>query len=74
MSVKASSGAPITSFANAVVSDDVDVQAEVMTGADKVKNTVNNNKQAIIGGVLGGVVLIAVISIFAFGVKHKRRR
>lgn len=74
MSMRASSGALITSFENAVVSDDMEVQAEVMTGADKVKNTVKNNKRAILGGVLGGVVLIALISIFAFGVKRKRRR
>lgn len=74
MSMKASSGAPIPSFANAVVSDDMEVQAEVMTGADKVKNTVNNNKRAILGGVLGGVALIAVAVVIVGGIKLKRRR
>ena len=73
MSVKASNGERITSFDGVTVSDDVEVQAEVMTGADKVKNTVRNNTRAILGGVLGGVALIAVIAIFALCVKRKRR-
>lgn len=73
MSVKASGGAPITSFANAVVSDDVEVQAEIMTGTDKVKNTVKNNKWAILGGVIGGVALLAAVFAIFGSVKRKKR-
>ena len=72
MSVKASNGEHITHFEDQVVSDDVEVQAEVMTGADKVKNTVRNNTQAILGGVLGGVALIAAVAVLAGVVKRKR--
>lgn len=57
-----------------VTDDSMEVFAEEMDGMDKAINTVKNNKWAIIGGVAGGVALIAIIAAACGGVKRKRRR
>lgn len=61
-------------LANMTVTDDsVEVVAEELTGTDKVINTVKNNKWAIIGGVAGGVALIAILGAIIGGTKRRKR-
>jgi len=58
----------------AVVTDDsLELLSEELTGTDKVVNTVKNNKWQILGGVAGGVALIAVVAAIVGGTKRKRR-
>lgn len=58
----------------AVVTDDsLELLSEELTGTDKVINTVKNNKWQIVGGVAGGVALIAVVAAIVGGTKRKRR-
>lgn len=73
MSVKAN-GASITSFDGVTVSDDVEVQAEVMTGADKVKNNVRNNWIAIVTASVSAVVLVCAIAVLIGKFKKQYRR
>lgn len=62
----------VESLAKNGVTSDLVVTAEEATGVDKVINTVKNNKWQIIGGVAGGVALIAVIAAICGSVKRKR--
>lgn len=55
------------------VTTDLSVTAAEMDGTDKVINTVKNNKWAIIGGVAGGVALIAVLGAIIGGTKRRKR-
>ena len=58
----------------AVVTDDsLELLSEELTVTDKVVNTVKNNKWQILGGVAGGVALIAVVAAIVGGTKRKRR-
>jgi len=61
------------SLAKNGVTADLSVTAEEATGAEKVINTVKNNKWQIVGGVAGGVALIAVIAAICGSVKRKKR-
>lgn len=75
LSVRMASGAPTTDESGAaIVTEDCIVEAQEMSNTDKVINTVKNNKWAIIGGVAGGIALIAIIAAVCGGVKRKRRR
>ena len=56
-----------------LVVDDMKVYATKATDTDKIMGTVKNNKWAIIGGVAGGIALIAVIAGIVSGAKRKRR-
>ena len=59
---------------NAIVTDDsFEFVSEELTGIDKVINGVNQNKWQILGGVAGGVALIAVIAAIVGGTKRKKR-
>ena len=58
---------------NATVVGDISVNAVKAEGADKVINTIENNQWAIIGGVVGGVVLLALIAGICGSVKRKKR-
>ena len=60
------------SFAKNGVTADLSVTAEEATGMEKVVNTVKNNKWQIIGGVVCGVALIAIIAVVCSGVKRKK--
>ncbi len=61
-------------LANMTVTDDsVEFVSEPLTGVDNVVNTVKNNKWQILGGVAGGVALIAVIAAIVGGTKRKKR-
>ncbi len=71
MSVSASSGVPVINLSDITVTEDYDVQAEVMTGADKVKNTVKNNWLTI---VLSAGGLIAVICLVSALCSRKKKR
>ena len=55
-----------------IITHDLNVNADTMKGVDKVKNTVKNNQWKIIGGVAGGIVLIALIAGIVSTVKKKR--
>lgn len=73
LSVRMASGAPfIGDNAEMVVTDDTEVVAEEKTGADKVINTVEQNKWAILGGVGGGLILLSVLLAVCNGVKRKK--
>lgn len=50
------------------------VVAQEMGISDKAINTVKQNKWIIIGGVVGGIVLIAVIGSLCGGIKRKKRQ
>lgn len=56
-----------------VITGDTNVNAVMMDGADKVVNTVKNNKWAIIGGVAGGIALIAIIAAVCGGIKRNSK-
>ena len=59
---------------NAIVTDDsFEFVSEELTGIDKVISGVNQNKWQILGGVAGGVALIAVIAAIVGGTKRKKR-
>lgn len=60
------------SLAKSGVTADLSVTAEEAMGADKVVNTVKNNTWQIVGGVVCGVALIAVIAAVCSGVKRKK--
>lgn len=61
-------------FTNMTVTDDsVELLSEELTGTDKVINTVKNNKWQIIGGVVGGIVIIAIIGAIIGGSKRRKR-
>lgn len=60
------------SFAKNGVTADLSVTAEEVTGMEKVVNTVKNNKWQIIGGVVCGVALIAIIAVVCSSVKQKK--
>ncbi len=63
-----------TILTNAVVTDNsLEFVSEVLTGTDKVINTVNRNKWQIVGGVVGGVALIAVVAGIVGGTKPRKR-
>lgn len=64
---------PETEAAKMLVVDDMKVYATKATDTDKILSTVKNNKWQIIGGVVGGVALIAVIAGIVSGAKRKRR-
>lgn len=64
---------PETEAAKMLVVDDMKVYATKATDTDKLVGTVKNNKWQIIGGVVGGVALIAVIAGIVSGAKRKRR-
>ncbi len=64
---------PETEAAKMLVVDDMKVYATKATDTDKLVGTVKNNKWHIIGGVVGGVALIAVIAGIVSGTKRKRR-
>ncbi|WP_251548322.1 InlB B-repeat-containing protein [Pumilibacter intestinalis] len=73
MSLRASNGAPINIGENGLT-EDVDVQAEVMTGADKVQNTIKNNWLTIALSVGGVIVLVVLISTLFSRKKKKAYR
>ena len=74
-SVRMASGVPTFDDRGAViVTEDCAVEAQEMSDTDRAINTVKNNKWAIIGGVAGGVALIAIIAAVCGGAKRKRRR
>lgn len=75
MSVRSSNGSIGTSeFSNMAVTDDsLELVSEELKGTDKVVATIKTNKWQIIGGVAGGVALIAVIAALCGGVKRKKR-
>lgn len=54
------------------ITADLSVTAEEATGADKVVNAVKNNTWQIIGGVVCGVALIAIIAAACSGIKRKK--
>ena len=56
-----------------VVVEDSAVEAQEMSKTDKVINTMLQHKWQIVGGVAGGVALIAVIAAVCGGAKRKRR-
>lgn len=56
-----------------VVTENCSVEAQEMSNTDKAINTMKENKWAIIGGVAGGIALIAII-IAVCGGKRKRKR
>ena len=56
-----------------LVTEDCTVDAQEMSNTDKAINTMKENKWAIIGGVAGGVALIAIIAAVCGG-KRKRKR
>ena len=64
---------PDTEAVKMLVVDDMKVYATKATDTDKIMGTVKNNKWAIIGGVAGGIALIAVIAGIVSGAKRKRR-
>ena len=64
---------PETEAVKMLVVDDMKVYATKATDTDKILSTVKNNKWQIIGGVVGGVALIAVIAGIVSGAKRKRR-
>lgn len=64
---------PETEAVKMLVVDDMKVYATKATDTDKIVGTVKDNKWAIIGGVAGGVALIAVIAGIVSGTKRKRR-
>ena len=71
-SLSMSDGTPINSSVDEMkVSGDLDVIAVEMNDMDKVINTVKNNTPLIVGGVIGGIALIALI-VFIFS-RFKRR-
>lgn len=74
-SVRMESGMPTFDESGAViVTENCSVEAQEMSDMDKAINTVKENKWAIIGGVAGGIALIAVIAAVCGGAKRKRRR
>lgn len=75
MAVRSASGnIDNANMPNAVVTDDsLEFVSEVFTGADKIINTVKNNKWQIVGGVVGGIALIAIIAAAVGGIKRKKR-
>ncbi len=74
LSVRMESGVPTFDDNGAViVTENCSVEAQEMSDTDKAINTVKQNKWAIIGGVAGGVALIAVIAAVCGG-KRKRKR
>lgn len=74
LSVRMASGAPVYDDNGVMlVTENCSVEAQEMDGTDKVINTVKNNKWQIIGGVAGGVALIAVIAALCSGIKRKKR-
>lgn len=75
LSVRTVSGAPsLDESGIVIVTEDCAVEAQEMSDTDKAINTVKNNKWAIIGGVAGGIALIAIIAAVCGGAKRKRRR
>ncbi len=64
---------PETEAAKMLVVDDMKVYVNSATDTDKLVGTVKNNKWQIIGGVVGGVALIAVIAGIVSGTKRKKR-
>lgn len=64
---------PETEAAKMLVVDDMKVYANKATDTDKLVNTVKNNKWQIIGGVVGGIALIAVVAGIVSGTKRKKR-
>ena len=74
LSVRMESGVPTFDDNGAViVTENCSVEAQEMSDTDKAINTIKQNKWAIIGGVAGGVALIAVIAAVCGG-KRKRKR
>ncbi len=74
LSVCMESGVPTFDDNGAViVTENCSVEAQEMSDTDKSINTIKQNKWAIIGGVAGGVALIAVIAAVCGG-KRKRKR
>lgn len=64
-----------TEFTNMTVTDDsLELISEELTGTDKVVATIKTNKWQIIGGVAGGVALIAIIVSVCSGIKRKKRK
>ena len=75
LSVRMASGMPTFDDNGVViVTENCSVDAQEMSDTDKVINTVKQNKWAIIGGVVGGIALIAIIAAVCGGVKWKRKR
>ena len=74
LSVRMASGAPVYDDNGVMlVTENCSVEAQEMDGTDKVVNVVKNNKWQIIGGVAGGVALIAVVAALCSGIKRKKR-
>lgn len=69
-----SSGAPITDLTKFAVTENIEVQAEIMTGADKVQNTIKNNWLTIALSVGGVIVLVVLISTLFSRKKKKAYR
>ncbi|MDE6472076.1 MAG: InlB B-repeat-containing protein [Clostridia bacterium] len=57
---------------NTVIGD-LDVTVAIMNGKDKIVNTVKNNKWAVVGGLVGIVVLIVVVMGISSSVKRRKR-
>ncbi len=57
---------------NTVIGD-LDVTVAIMNGKDKIVNTVKNNKWAVVGGLVGIVVLIVFVMGISGSVKRRKR-
>ena len=66
LSIRASNGAPIDTIVESGITEDLEVQAQTMTGADKVKNTVKNNWLTIALSAGGGIVVVVFFFSFFF--------
>ncbi len=75
LSIRSTSGSfDGSNITNTVVTDDsVELVSEELAGADKVMNAIKQNKWQVIGGVVGGIAIIAVIFGMVGGSKRKRR-
>lgn len=72
-------GLHVKSFASATgealgeyVTDDLNVNAAQMNSTDKAINAAKNNTWAIVGGIVGGVALLAVIGAIVSAIKRRR--
>lgn len=75
LSVFTESGVPsYDETGSVVVTENCTVEAQKMSKTDAIINTAKNNKWAIIGGIAGGVALIAIIAAVCGGAKRKHKR